>query len=73
MKKEKFNELAVEAGFNPKVNDVIACELTDFTNLLLDEVIKQLKAKYPKEKENFMFYGPGLAEAINTIEAMKCN
>jgi hypothetical protein len=57
MKKEKFNELAVQAGFeiatcmdgkkrlaSPSDHDVVDSELQVFKNLLLDEVIKESSA-----------------------------
>ena len=88
MKKEKFNELGEQAGFeiitcmdgkqrlaSPSDYDVIDGELEVFKNLLLDEVIKELKAAKSPENisgmEVHFAHNRALQHAIEKVEAMK--
>jgi hypothetical protein len=87
MKKEKFNELGEQAGFeiitcmdgkqrlaSPSDYDVVDSELEVFKNLLLDEVIKELNALSGEISLGLItdiLIQMPIKAAIEKIEAMK--
>lgn len=85
MKKEKFNKLAVQAGFtthhgwpgelfSPNHCDNLNGNLEKFKNLLLDEVIKELNAlsgEIDLGLSTDVFVQIALKAAIEKVEGMK--